>query len=144
VPPDSRKRASFRRNGIRIPPSEARFGNRLPQMLFVSSMQIHSARAYELIADATSSAASAVHRCRRGQAIYEAWTFFGFEYEGKHYSADVACTGEEFVLLELLDRIMSIAGRTNIRARFSTGCAAPGLLDDIHGLVFRAATKPLR
>src|SRR5438128_8675321 len=33
-------------------PSEARFGNQLPQMLFVSSMQIHSAKAYELIADA--------------------------------------------------------------------------------------------
>jgi len=28
--------------------------------------------------------------------------------------------------------------------KVSTGCAAPGLLDDIHGLVFRAATKPLR
>src|SRR5260221_3354951 len=33
-------------------PSQARLEGRLPQMLFVSSMQIHSAKAYELIADA--------------------------------------------------------------------------------------------
>src|SRR3954453_19947328 len=33
-------------------PSRARLDGRLPQMLFVSSMQIHSAKAYELIADA--------------------------------------------------------------------------------------------
>src|SRR5262249_52417434 len=33
-------------------PSAARLEGKLPQMLFVSSMQIHSARAYEMIADA--------------------------------------------------------------------------------------------
>ena len=33
-------------------PSEARFDGEPPQMLFVSSMQIHSASAYEMIADA--------------------------------------------------------------------------------------------
>src|SRR6266851_5630890 len=88
-------------------PSEARFGNRPPQMLFVSSMQIHSAKAYELIADAHKLGDQRPFIVAGGaKAIYEAWDFFGFEYEGKQYSADVACTGEEFVLLELLDRIM--------------------------------------
>src|SRR5712691_7062393 len=33
-------------------PSEARLNGVLPQMIFVSSMQIHSASAYEMIADA--------------------------------------------------------------------------------------------
>src|SRR5438309_9353436 len=33
-------------------PSLARFDGRPPQMLFISSMQIHSASAYEMIADA--------------------------------------------------------------------------------------------
>ena len=35
-----------------VRPSEARLDGEVPQMLFVSSMQIHSQSAYELIADA--------------------------------------------------------------------------------------------
>lgn len=119
-------------------PSEAKLDGKSPQMLFVSSMQIHSAKAYELIADA----------CKLGEdrplifaggakAIYEAWDFFGFEHNGQHYSADVAVTGEEYVLLELIDRIMEYRGSGEHPRRTFHRLRRSGLLDDIPGLVFR-------
>ena len=123
-------------------PSEARFDDRPPQMLFVSSMQIHSAKAYELIADAHKLGDERPFIVAGGaKAIYEAWDFFGFEYEGKHYSADVACTGEEFVLLELLDRMMAHRGPNEHPRRVFHRLRAAGLLNDIQGLVFRAGDE---
>src|SRR5262245_26511093 len=127
-------------------PSLARLDGNIPQMLFVSSMQIHSAHAYQLIADAHQLGEERPLILAGGaKAIYEPWDFFGFEVNGKEYSADVVCTGEEFVLLQLLERIMAhkVVGehprKTFERLRRS------GLLDDIQGLVFREgdANAPL-
>src|SRR5205823_4195201 len=88
-------------------PSAARLDGQLPQMLFVSSMQIHSARAYEMIADAHKLGEERPFILAGGaKAIYEPWDFFGFDAAGQT-SADVVVTGEELVLLELLDRIMA-------------------------------------
>src|SRR5436189_132174 len=75
------------------------------------------------------------------KAIYEAWDFFGFEYEGRRYSADVACTGEEFVLLELLDRIMAHRGPNEHPRQVFHRLRKAGLLNDIQGLVFRAGDE---
>src|SRR5262245_22462013 len=123
-------------------PSEARFGNKPVQMLFVSSMQIHSAKAYELIADAHKLGDERPLILAGGaKAIYEAWDFFGFEYEGKRYCADVACTGEEFVLLELLDRIMAHRGPNEHPRHVFHRLRKAGLLNDIQGLVFRAGDE---
>src|SRR5712691_996791 len=70
------------------------------------------------------------------KAIYEPWDFFGVDPEGQ-CSADVAVTGEEFVALELLDRIMeSRANGEHPRKTFHR-MRRSGLLDDIPGLVFR-------
>jgi radical SAM superfamily enzyme YgiQ (UPF0313 family) len=117
--------------------SEARFDGEIPQMLMVSSMQIHSASAYEMIADAHKLGEDRPFILAGGaKAIYEPWDFFGVDGEGK-YSADVAVTGEEFVILELLDRIMeSRANGEHIRKTFHR-LRRSGLLDDIPGLVFR-------
>src|SRR5260370_42570190 len=91
--------------------SESRIDGQVPQMLLVSSMQIHSASAYEMIIDAHKLGDERPFILAGGaKAIYEAWDFFGFEYEGKHYSADVAFPGEEFVLLEFLNRMMEHFG----------------------------------
>jgi len=121
-----------------VRPSEARFDGVPPRLLLVSSMQIHSASAYELIADAYKLGEERPLILAGGaKAIYEPWDFFDFEHEGRKYSADAVCTGEEFVLLELLDRVMEsrVAGehprKTFDRLRRS------GLLDDIPGLVYR-------
>src|SRR5262249_29222859 len=105
-------------------------------LLFVSSMQIHSASAYELIADAYQLGDGRPLIFAGGaKAIYEPWDFFAFGPEGR-YSADVAVTGEEFVALELLDRLMeSRSGGEHLRKPFHR-LRRSGLLDDIPGLVF--------
>jgi radical SAM superfamily enzyme YgiQ (UPF0313 family) len=119
-------------------PSEARLDGRPPQMLFVSSMQIHSASAYGLIADAYRLGDERPLILAGGaKAIYEPWDFFGFEVEGQPYSADVAVTGEEFVALELLDRVMEARGPGEHPRRAFHRLRRSGLLDDIPGLVFR-------
>jgi len=117
--------------------SEARLDGAVPQMLMVSSMQIHSASAYEMIVDAHKLGEDRPFILAGGaKAIYEAWDFFGVDAERK-CSADVAVTGEEFVILELLDRIMeSRANGEHIRKTFHR-LRRSGLLDDIPGLVFR-------
>jgi len=119
-------------------PSEARFDGAPPQMLLVSSMQIHSASAYELIADAYKLGDERPLILAGGaKAIYEPWDFFDFEHEGRRYNADVVCTGEEFVLLELMDRLMeSRAAGEHLRKTFHR-LRRSGLLDDILGLVYR-------
>jgi hypothetical protein len=52
------------------------------------------------------------------KAIYEPWDFFGFD-AAKKYSADVVCTGEEYIVMELLERLMEYrAGGENLRKTF--------------------------
>ncbi|MBX6314955.1 MAG: radical SAM protein, partial [Isosphaeraceae bacterium] len=121
----------------RIRPSLARLDGRPPELLLVSSMQIHSAAAYRLIADAWELGE---HRplilAGGAKAIYEPWDFFGLGPDGRR-GADVVVTGEEFVLLELLDRLLDYkAEREPLRAAFRRARAA-GALEDIPGLVYR-------
>src|SRR5262245_27912388 len=121
-----------------IRPSLARLEGKVPQMLFVSSMQIHSAHAYRLIADAYQLGEERPLIFAGGaKAIYEPWDFFGFDVNGKQYSADVVSTGEEFVLLELLDRIMEHKVRGEHPRKTFHRLRRSGLLDDIQGLVYR-------
>ncbi len=118
--------------------SRARFDGRPPAMLFVSAMQIHSRSAYETIADAYRLGDERPLIFAGGpKAIYEPWDFFDFPLGGRTYSADVACTGEEFVLLELLDRITAERGRGEHPRRAFHRLRRAGLLDDVPGLVFR-------
>lgn len=117
--------------------SQARIDGEVPQLVLVSSMQIHSASAYEMIVDAHKlGEARPLILAGGAKAIYEPWDFFGVDAEQK-CSADVVCTGEEYVLLELLDRLMeSRAGGEHLRKTFHR-LRVSGLLDDIPGLVFR-------
>jgi radical SAM superfamily enzyme YgiQ (UPF0313 family) len=133
----TRIRTVMRQWSRNLRPSEARLDGVPPQMLFVSSMQIHSACAYEMIADAYRLGEDRPFILAGGaKAIYEPWHFFGCGPEGK-YSADVVVTGEEFVILQLLDRLMEYrSGGENPRKTFHR-LRRSGLLDDIPGLVFR-------
>jgi radical SAM superfamily enzyme YgiQ (UPF0313 family) len=118
--------------------SEARLDGRVPELLLVSSMQIHSASAYEMIEDAHRlGEARPLILAGGAKAIYEPWDFFGLGPDGR-CSADVVVTGEEFVALELLARLMDHrAGSEHLRQTFHR-LRRSGLLDDIPGLVFRA------
>ncbi|OAI46092.1 hypothetical protein AYO44_11975 [Planctomycetaceae bacterium SCGC AG-212-F19] len=127
-----------------VQPSAARLDGLPPQMLFVSSMQIHSASAYELIADAYRLGDERPFILAGGpKAIYEPWDYFGFQLpnDGRAYSADVVVTGEEFVALELLDRLLEFRGRGEHPRRTFHRLRRSGLLDDIPGLVFRAGDE---
>ncbi|MBM4073601.1 MAG: B12-binding domain-containing radical SAM protein [Planctomycetes bacterium] len=117
--------------------SEARLDGKVPELLLVSSMQIHSASAYEMIRDAHRLGHDRPLILAGGaKAIYEPWDFFGAD-EARKCSADVAVTGEEFVILELLDRLLEFrAGGEHLRKTFHR-LRRSGLLDDIPGMVFR-------
>ena len=120
-----------------IRPSMALINGKRPEMLFVSAMQIHSASAYELIRDAwTLGDERPLILAGGSKAIFEPWDYFGLSEEGR-VGADVVVTGEEYVILELLDRILQHKGpRETMRHAFER-VRASGLLEDIPGLVYR-------
>jgi len=121
----------------KLRPSLARFDGKPPEMLLVSSMQIHSASAYRLIRDAWRLGAERPLILAGGpKAVYEPWDFFGLSPDGRE-GADVVVTGEEFVLLELLDRVLEHKGDTETMREAFERVRAAGLLEDIPGLVYR-------
>lgn len=133
----TRTRIVLRQWNRNLRPSEARIDGQVPQMLFVSSMQIHSASAYELIEDAHRLGDDRPLILAGGaKAIYEPWDFFAINGHGR-CDADVVVTGEEFVALQLLDRIMEFRGRREHPRLAFHRLRRSGLLDDIPGLVFR-------
>ncbi len=120
-----------------VRPSAALVGGRRPEMLFISAMQIHSASAYDLIRDAWQLGEDRPLILAGGsKAIYEPWDYFGLSSDGS-VGADVVVTGEQFVVLELLDRLVEhkLPSETMRQAFERVRCE--GLLEDIHGLVYR-------
>jgi radical SAM superfamily enzyme YgiQ (UPF0313 family) len=133
----TRTRVVLRQWNRNLRVDEARLDGEVPQMLFVSSMQIHSASAYEMIRDAYRLGDERPFILAGGaKAIYEPWDFFNLGPDGQ-YSADVAVTGEEYVALELLERIMDARGEHEHPRKTFHRLRRSGLLDDIPGLVYR-------
>ena len=67
--------------------------------------------------------------------LYEPWEAFSTDGDDR-WGADVAVTGEEYVLLNLLEVLLSARGaRESMRAAF-TRARDGGLLDDIPGLLY--------
>lgn len=117
-------------------PSHARLDGEPPEMLLVSSMQIHSAEAYRLIEDAWKLGEDRPLILAGGaKAIYEPWDFFGLGPDGT-MGADCVVTGEEFVLLQLLDRILEHRGHGETMRQAFERVRDAGLLEDIPGLVY--------
>ena len=120
-----------------IRPSTARLDGKLPEVLMVSAMQIHSAPAYRLIRDAWQLGDDRPVILAGGpKAVYEPWDFFGLSPDGRE-GADVVVTGEEYVLLELLDRITEMKRPVDTMRTAFERARDGGLLDDIPGLVYR-------
>ena len=118
-------------------PSQAKLDGRIPDIFMVSSMQIHLARCKELIRDACRI--DPEHRpliiAGGSKITYEPWDVFSAD-PNDPWGADIAVTGEEYVLLSLLEVLLAIRAdgeslrMTLIRARNS------GMLDDTAGLVY--------
>ena len=124
--------------GAERPAEHGAIGGKRPEVLMVSAMQIHSASAYALVRDAwTLGEERPLIMAGGSKAIFEPWDYFGLSEDGQ-VGADVVVTGEEYVLLELLERILAAQESPKRRCgRRSSGSAAAGLLEDIPGLVYR-------
>lgn len=118
-------------------PSHMRLDRRIPDIFMVSSMQIHSAQCEALIRDACRIAHP--HRpliiAGGPRTIYEPWGVFGTGVPSV-WGADVAITGEEYVLLSLLEVLLSIRGPGEPMRTAFLRAKEQGLLDDIPGLVY--------
>jgi len=118
-------------------PSQMRLDGAVPDLFMVSSMLLHSAPCEALIRDACR-----IDPARRPlviaggpKVIYEPWSVFSAEPEDP-WGADVAVTGEEYVLLSLLEVLLSYrAGREPMRSAFRRARDS-GALDEVPGLVY--------
>jgi radical SAM superfamily enzyme YgiQ (UPF0313 family) len=118
-------------------PSQMRLDGRVPDLFMVSSMQIHTTACKNLIRDACTI--DPAHRplivVGGPKTVYEPWDVFSADPRDS-WGADVAVTGEEYVLLSLLELLLSVrAGNEPLRSTFYRA-ASSGLLDEIPGLVY--------
>lgn len=118
-------------------PSQMRIDGRMPDIFMVSSMQIHTAACKALIRDACRI--DPAHRpliiVGGPKAIYEPWDVFSADPD-EPFGADLAVTGEEYVLLSFLEVLLSLRiGNENLRRLFHRS-ARSGLFDSIPGLVY--------
>ncbi len=118
-------------------PSLARLDGRIPDLFLVSSMGIHSGRMADLVKDVCRI--DPAHRplvIAGGPHVwYSPWEVFSADPRSPE-GPDLAVTGEVYVLLELLDRLLGERGeRETLRSTFLR-VKRTGGLDDIPGLVF--------
>ncbi len=134
----TRQRVVFQLWSPNVRPSKARIEGQIPDLVLISSMQIHALRAYELIADAHSIPEDKrpLILCGGPKSIYEPWDNFGLGENGE-INADVAVTGESYVLLQLLECLLKYkrSGETLRQAFYRA--RDEEALHDIPGLVYR-------
>lgn len=118
-------------------PSQMRLDGGVPDLFMVSSMQIHTAACKALIRDACRI--DPQHRpliiAGGAKTVYEPWDVFSGDPHDPA-GADVAVTGEEYVLLSLLEVLLSLHSRDCSMREAFTRAANSGLLDSIPGLVY--------
>ena len=108
-----------------------------------TAMQINSAPSFELIRDAWSMEDRPLILAGGPKAIYEPDHYFGLGPNGDIH-ADAVATGEELVLLELLDRVTAHRGQGETMLRAFHRCRDEGLLADIPGLVYMSKVSATR
>jgi radical SAM superfamily enzyme YgiQ (UPF0313 family) len=117
-------------------PSRALINGRPLDILMVSAMQVHAEPAYDMVRDALRMGANRPLILAGGpKAIYEPVDYFDLGPEpGMH--ADCVSTGEAYVFLELLERLLDnrAAGESMLTAYNRT--RDDGELNDIPGLVY--------
>jgi hypothetical protein len=121
----------------RFRPSRMRVDGRLPDLFLVSSMQIHWAKGQAMIRDAwrIDPAQRPLIIAGGPKAIHQPWDLFSTDPD-RPFGADVAVTGEEFVLLSLLEVLLDYRAQGEpMRSAFARARTA-GALDGIPGLVY--------
>jgi radical SAM superfamily enzyme YgiQ (UPF0313 family) len=114
-----------------------RLDGRVPDLFLVSSMGLHSGRCMELIRDARriDPAQRPLIIAGGPHAVYQPTELFSAT-SADPTSADVAVTGEEYVLLHLLETLLSVrAAGESMRSAFLRARDS-GALDAVPGLVY--------
>jgi radical SAM superfamily enzyme YgiQ (UPF0313 family) len=118
-------------------PSVMRIDGRIPDLFMVSTMGMHQNKANGLIRDARRI--DAAHRpliiAGGSHAVYEPGFLFNAD-PNQPGGADVAVTGEEFVLLSLLEVLLSIRARGEPMRSAFFRAKDSGALDEIPGLIY--------
>jgi radical SAM superfamily enzyme YgiQ (UPF0313 family) len=127
----------------RAEPTQIKIDGRTPELLLISSLQMHQAPCRELIRNACRI--DPAHRpliiVGGPQAIYEPWDVFSSAAPSAPpfvdpWAADLAVTGEAYILLQLLEVLLAErAGGERLRQTFLRSRDA-GLLDRVPGLVY--------
>ena len=121
----------------RFRPSQMRLDGRVPDLFMVSSMGMHEAACKELVRDARriDPAERPLIIIGGSHAVYEPFKVFSANPDDPA-GPDVVVTGEEFVLLSLLEGVLSIRGEgESMRSAFARA-RDTGVLDKIPGLVY--------
>ncbi len=118
-------------------PSRMQLDGRMPDIFMISSIQNYSDQCKALIRDACRIEPG--HRplivVGGGKAIYQPWGLFSAD-PCDPWQTDVAVTGEEYVLLSMLEVVLSTrAAGESVRSAFLRARDA-GLLDHVPGLVY--------
>ena len=118
-------------------PLRMQMDGRIPDLFLVSSMTMHSAACEALIRDACRIDPRQRPLIIAGgpKLIYEPWSVFSDDPQDTA-AADVAVTGEEYVLLSLLEVLLTVrAEGESMRSAFLRARQS-GALDGIPGLVY--------
>jgi len=125
-------------------PSQMQLDGRLPDIFMISAMQLHWASCREMLRDVCL-----IEPTRRPlvivggpKAIYEPWDVFSPD-PADPFTADVAVTGEAYVLLRMLEVVLS--GRSqgeSVRSAFLRARDG-GMLDEVLGLVYARGDGPV-
>jgi radical SAM superfamily enzyme YgiQ (UPF0313 family) len=126
----------------RFSPSQMRLDGRIPDMFMVSSMGLHSDECMRMIRDARRI--DPAHRpliiAGGPHAVYQPHELFNANPNDRN-GADVVVTGEEFVLLSLLEALLSIrSSGESMRSAFFRARDS-GALDDIPGLIYAQGAR---
>ena len=121
----------------RFRPLRMRLDGRIPDLFMVSSMGMHEAACKELVRDAARI--DPAHRplivVGGSHAVYEPFKVFSADPEDPA-GPDVAVTGEEFVLLSLLEAVLSVRAEGEAMRSAFGRARDTGILDEIPGLVY--------
>ena len=123
-------------------PRQATLDGGAIQMLCISSMQIHSARALELIRQAWQMGPDRPLIVVGGpKAIYEPHALFALSPTGTSES-DIVVMGEEVVFLQMLERVLAVTGANETLRQGFDRARREQLLEDVPGLIYRHPDSP--
>ena len=118
-------------------PSRMQLDGKTPDVFMVSSLQIYTAGCKALIRDACRIPAARRPLIIAGgpKAVYEPWDLFSTD-PADPWGADVVVTGEEYVLLSLLEALLAARGNRESMRDACIRVRDAGMLDAIPGLVY--------